>query len=225
MAAIGREKPAWEQEDKSRTLHKWELVKRLQAKNAFQAKNYLAQRDGPKCQFCKIDVKDVHIELEFDHIDGDRGNNRRWNLRLAHHSCNSISRHRQVSAALSMMPEGERENANDGSPLAASPAALATPWSNREGEKHDVMRARWNDWINDLEKGPFRGIGGRIRLRDLVEMAPRCLGLGSSQTYRRYANEDRFGPVEIFREEGILYVRYKRKNGDRKLLGGSWLSD
>jgi hypothetical protein len=73
------------------------------------------------------------------------------------------------------------------------------------------MRARWDVWINDLERGPFRPdyLGGEMRLRDLVEMAPHALGLGSSQTYRRYANEDKFGPLEVFRENGILWVRYR----------------
>jgi hypothetical protein len=209
MAAAAREKAGWEQEDRSVTLHRWELVKRLQGENAIQAKNYLAQRDGPKCQFCKIIVKDVHRELEFHHINGDRRFNRRWNLHLSHHSCNSVFRHRQVDAALSMLNEGDRENAAAAGGLVAFSAVSVTPWSSREGEKHDVMRSKWNGWISDFEKGPFRGEGGVMRFRDLVEMAPRMLGLGSSQTYRRYANEDRWGPLEIFREDGILFVRYR----------------
>lgn len=210
-AAAAREKPGWEQEDQSVTVYKWEWVKRLQAKNATQAKNYLAQRDGSKCQFCNIEVKDIQRELEFDHINGDRRFNRRWNLRLSHHSCNSVFHHRRVDAALSMLQEGEKGN-GVASRVVGFGAAWLTPWSNREGEKADVMRARWDDWINDLVKGPFRGVGGRMRLRDLVEMAPNMLGLGSSQTYRRYANEDRFGPLEIVWEEGILWVRYKGKD-------------
>jgi hypothetical protein len=75
------------------------------------------------------------------------------------------------------------------------------------------MRARWNAWINDLENGPFKGIGGIIRLRNLAAMAVHALGLGSSNTYRRYIEEDcSGGPLEIFSNDGILSVRYRGLN-------------
>jgi hypothetical protein len=36
--------------------------------------------------------------------------------------------------------------------------------------------------------------------------------MGSSQTYRRYLNEDRFGPLQVFRDDGILFVRYRGRS-------------
>jgi hypothetical protein len=195
----------WEKEDRSRTLFPWEHLVRLRGHHANEAKHYLATRDGTRCVFCDLKVHDIFSELEFDHIDGNNRNNNRWNLRLAHHICNVAAYHSRKPA----LSTPEREGGNVSPEASNVSVGLSAPWSNREGEKHDIMRSKWNGWINDLVKGPFRAEGGVMRLRDLVEMAPRMLGLGSSQTYRRYANEDRWGPLEIFREDGILFVRYR----------------
>jgi hypothetical protein len=220
IASAGREN-GWEQEDREKILYSWEHLVRLRGNNKKIAKEYLAERDGRKCQLCKITVQDIHKELELDHIDTNHRNNKRWNLRLAHHSCNSTEYKFQRQPAPSM-PESERgkidsvhgeiDGIPDGEVSDLYPGYGRTPWSNREGEKHDVMRARWNAWIDDLVRGPFRGVGGVVRLRDLAEMAPRALGMGSSQTYRRYLNEDRFGPLQVFRDDGILFVRYRGRS-------------
>jgi 5-methylcytosine-specific restriction endonuclease McrA len=216
-AIQGREN-AWQQEDRKKILHKWELLVRLRGNSKRIAKEYLAERDGRRCQLCKMMVQDIHRELELDHIDADQRNNRWWNLRLAHHSCNSAAYRFQRQPAPSMPDRergkidsvrGEKDGIPEGEVSDFYPGYSSTPWSNREGEKHDLMRARWNAWIGDLTNGPFHGVGGVVRLRDLAEMAPRALGMGSSQSYRRYINEDRFGPLEVFRDDGILFVRYR----------------
>jgi hypothetical protein len=217
-AIHGREN-AWEQEDKDKILHRWELLVRLRGNSKRIAKEYLAARDGRRCQLCKMMVQDTHRELELDHIDANHRNNRRWNLRLAHHSCNSAGYRFQRQPAPSV-PErekidsvrGEFDGMPHGEVSDLYPGYSSTPWSSREGEKHDVMRARWNTWIDDMTTGPFRAVGGMVRLRDLAEMAPRALGMGSSQTYRRYINEDRFGPLQVFRDDGILFVRYRGRS-------------
>jgi hypothetical protein len=216
--AVQERENGWEKENHSRILFPWEHLVRLRGHHAVEAKHYLVKRDGNRCAFCDLKVQDIFTELEFDHMDGNNRNNKRWNLRLCHHLCN-VTAYYSKKPALSL-PEREGGKARlhpSSMPLDGSGSA---PWSNREGEKHDIMRSLWNDWICDLEHGPFRPgyLGGELRLRDLVEMAPRALGLGSSQTYRRYANEDKFGPLLLFRENGILWVRYRRP---RKTDAGS----
>lgn len=108
------------------------------------------------------------------------------------------------------MPEREGETGGK-QPLPVFPSwSGSAPWSSREGEKHEVMRARWNAWVNDMEHGPFGGIGGRIRLRELAAKAPNALGLGSSNTYRRYIDEDCCGgPLEKVCEGSVTLVRYR----------------
>jgi len=130
-------------------------------------------------------VKDPYLELEFDHIDSNARNNKRWNLRLVHHACNSIvynqaQRKMIVQHAPSAPSESEKEKMGGGLTVAGLgigpessdvyPGLSGTPWSNREGEKHDVMRVRWNEWLGDREKGPFgRDLEKLLRLRDLVD--------------------------------------------------------
>jgi len=151
-------KNGWEDEDKSRILCPWERLVRLRGQHTIDAKHYLAMRDGARCVFCDLPVRDIFTELEFDHIDGNNRNNKRWNLRLSHHFCNVADYHTKRPAL--SMPEREGES------LLPLPVGICSswigsrPWSNREGEKHDVMRARWDAWINDMERGPFRGMGG-----------------------------------------------------------------
>ena len=208
-----------EKEDKSRILFPWEHLVRLRDQHATDAKHYLAQRDGVRCSFCDLQVQDIFSELEFDHIDGNNRNNRRWNLRLSHHLCNVVAYHTKRPAL--SMPEREGETSSQ-SVAACAGWCGSRPWSSREGEKHDVMRARWDAWINDLEHGPFGGVGGTIRLRNLAAMAVHKLGLGSSNTYRRYIEEDcSGGPLEIFRNDGILSVRYLGSNRSDERSGSA----
>ncbi len=222
-------KAGWELEDRTKILFQWELVVRLQGRNAVEAKQYLSRRDGNSCTLCGIIVREVLHELEFDHINGNRRDNRRWNLRLAHHTCNSIFHHRRVDAALSMLHREKEsmptEQARAELPLSSDlyPGWSTRPWSSREGEKHDIQRARWNAWIDDLERGPFRDVGAYVQLNALAKMAVHAIGLGSSVTYRRYAEEDHFGAtpkepgrLEIFEHDGIQFVRY-RGSANRKL--------
>ncbi len=223
-------KKGWELEDTNRIRFSWENIVLLRGRRLKQAKSYLFERDGDQCAFCESPVNgppEFH-GTDVDHIDEVRRNNRRWNLRLAHHDCNAIISQRNRNAhALSMLSEGEREKSMRAAELNRTPRAFrggvgtekisdtypgwGSEWSNREGEKSDVMHARYDAWINDMERGPFRDVGALIRLQDLADMAPRMLGIGRSQTYRKYIKEDRFGPLEVFRdyEAGGLWVRYK----------------
>jgi hypothetical protein len=175
-----------------------------------------------------MQVQDTLKELELDHIDENPRNNKRWNLRLGHHSCNQAHYQERRRYASSMLREREKENADpDAQAMQSSrsvsdvyPGWSTTPWSAREGEKSDLMRARWDAWIGDFEHGPFRSVGGVIRAWTLARMAVRALGIGSSITYRRYIEEDSFGPLEVYKDDGVLMVRYRglgkivKKEGD-----------
>ena len=83
--AISERKNGWE-EDRSGIHFPWELLVRLRDENLIAAKTYLAARDGRKCTLCGMSVQNILKELELDHADENQRNNKRWNLRLAHHS-------------------------------------------------------------------------------------------------------------------------------------------
>ena len=47
-----------------------------------------------------------------------------------------------------------------------------------------------------------------MRAKDLAEMAVHALGIGSSETYQRYISEDRFGPLIVYKDDGIRWVEF-----------------
>lgn len=205
----------------------WENVKILKGKNLRDAKKYLANHYGKHCTECGLQSQD---EQSFDihHIDGNRENNKRWNLRLTDHPCNArlngnlrANRVRQRMSSLVHPVEKERENVSvvgvrervtesvgGGLVSSAYPGLSGTGWSGREGEKADEMRPLWNHWIRDKQNGPFchRNF---IQFKDLKFMAVHALGMGSSITYSRYIHEDAHGgPLELYPELGKLWVRF-----------------
>ena len=70
----------------------WEILARLRGTAQTEAKEYIASRDGKKCWKCTATEADLTI-LEFHHLDRDGHQNRRWNLRLVHHPCNTAIYH------------------------------------------------------------------------------------------------------------------------------------
>lgn len=227
-----RGRRGWESEDKNAPLFPWENLVRLREDKRKDAIEYLVARDDPFCVFCSGDIvkrPDGEWETDIDHMDRNTRNNKRWNLRLAHHGCNSTDgnnlRQSQPAPSMPAMPESERvssvcgEEARDAiaSGKVGEYAFHATrPWRNREGEKHDAERAGWNKWIRNLENGPFEGIGAVISLDALSKMAVHGVGMGSSKVYRVYAEEDQFGKtrkepgiLRIFKRDGVKMVEYR----------------
>jgi hypothetical protein len=227
-----RGRRGWESEDKKVILFSWENLVRLRDNKRKEAIDYLVKRDEPFCIFCTGDIvkrPDGKWETDIDHIDRNTRNNKRWNLRLAHHGCNSTDGNNlhqsQPAPSMPATLESERESsvgaeavrdAIGSGKMGEYAFRLTRPWKNREGEKHDAERPGWNKWVRDLKNGPFEGIGAIISLDALSKMAVHGVGMGSSKTYRVFAEEDQFGKVrgepgifEIFKENGVKMVRYR----------------
>jgi len=49
--------------------------------------NAILEEKCDNCNFCERRVTDYTIPLLLDHMDGDRTNHRRWNLRLLCYNC------------------------------------------------------------------------------------------------------------------------------------------
>ena len=51
--------------------------------------DFLLERDGPNCQLCKKPPNQVQgMRLQINHKDGNKKNNKPWNLELTHGTCN-----------------------------------------------------------------------------------------------------------------------------------------
>ncbi len=130
---------------------------------------------GVSCAICHRRERRGH-KLEPHHIDGKKHNNHAWNMAFAHKSChlelsrlNQQFRNPRDSLAIdrdARSKSRERENISSAGPPGAGWSD--TPWANREGEKHEVMRERWNAWIIDKQNGPFHAEGMRVRKADLA---------------------------------------------------------
>lgn len=104
----------------------------------------------------------------------------------------------------------------------------ANQWGSKEGAKHDAQRFAYNNWLTDLENGPFKGVNTRLYPKVLAKMAPWGIGryvgmdgpLGSSVTYRRFIEEDKAGGIlgvdvdELGKE--TVYLNYVPKTGGEK---------
>jgi hypothetical protein len=161
--------------------------------------------------------------MQLHHLDRIESHNQLSNLEIAHQVCNNVENQkyrqavlkaeREVAQRLSsptLVRESERgSTVAGGSHTYESDNAQGQEWSSREGEKHDVMRAKWDSWIMDNVNGPFKNRRIFLLFKELSYMAPRALGMGSSVTYRRYIMEDHYG--------GILQVFIDEKDGLRKV--------
>jgi len=170
-----------------------------------------------RCCFCEKEG-DVDTDLNLHHRDNIINHNELPNLALAHAPCNTRDFHRKPGVsdhASKSERKGEQGSRGSGRGDAGEPE-----WSSKEGQKHDAMRPKWNNWVNDPVNGPFKeggGVGGRMRLRDLAGLAVHQLRMGSSVTYRRYIDEDRHGWFDVFLDQGIWWVEYR---GPRPEDGG-----
>jgi len=185
-----------------------------------------------KCSYCGKE-RDLEL-LQLQHKDGVESHNDIDNLDLFDPVCNVqeawvVRRRKQAELR---QQEKERENvtgqASPGQPRTereaweklngpevpkALPVNLWAVPTSLETDKHERMRPKWNKWIADMKKGPFAEFkdqkDAKLRARDLASMAVHALGEGSSETYRRYIEEDRFGPLEYWKEDGVWWVKYR----------------
>src|SRR6266851_7934803 len=52
-------------------------------------RDFLIERDGPNCSLCKKPPNQVQgMRLQINHRDGNKKNNKPWNLELTHGPCN-----------------------------------------------------------------------------------------------------------------------------------------
>lgn len=186
---------------------------------------YLVLRDGNRCTirsgFCVMG--DLPFErpesADFDHIiiNKKSPDNRLKNLRLACHPCNSHQQRFQWKQNGNPTSPQERERTTQGH---GQP-----PASSLETEKHDPQRAAWNEVIEsgsifvELRKAGCmveNSKHGEVYLvQDLAEIAVSLtvdpvFGKYSSETFMRYAREDRFDKLDMFKDKGRWWVRPRK---------------
>ena len=177
-------------ENQTASLAEREIIfgfgKRLRGLGYEAAMQFLINRDGKACKKCKKDDQGQTI----DHIDPfAKPLHSSKNLQILCLKCNSA----KGGSKPSNVNAREREKTE---------WVHTRDYSAEEGEKHEVMRARWNLWMEDISKGSSNLV------KSLVNKAPGRCRLGSSITYRRYLDEDiADGKFEQFRDDGKLWVR------------------
>jgi hypothetical protein len=222
-----KHRDGWLGEDHSVIKFRWEHFVTLEGTNRIEAIQYLADRDLPLCVVCDKGVV-VLKDFDVDHIDKVRRHNKRWNMRLKHHSCNSSTQNEtDPTPAASRAIERERTglaSVGASSELVEGVLAGNSEWSVR-------MNAETDDWLGDLENGPFalRTSTGVIlvpcELKKLARMGAarlkRRLGRGSQTTVERYLwarseGEHPGQPGELKIEPdsatGLRMVTYRGKN-------------
>ena len=130
-----------------------------------------------------------------DHIDNDWRNRDPSNLRLLCRSCNR----RNTSKVMSVREKNSLPSTH-----------IDGIWSGKEGAKHEIMRSRWDKWVESL------GTAFTLKESSMTDKAPSACGkiakpfydiLGSSVTYRRYLNEDiAAGKLDRFQDAGVWWI-------------------
>jgi hypothetical protein len=161
----------------------------------------LQDQDGTvgKCFGCQR-VLEIQL-LQLHHKDGVINHNELGNLELADQHCNNLE-HAERSKRVSDPSHRStvRENMGAG-------AQDGTPWSSREGVKHERMRARFNSLLADTFGNQ---IDAELSVDYLARVMVSRVGEGSSVTFRRYIEEDGVeGPLLTYtREDGVRVARY-----------------
>ena len=184
-----RGRRGWESEDKNAPPFPWENLVRLREDKRKDAIEYLVARDDPFCVFCSGDIvkrPDGKWETDIDHMDRNTRNNKRWNLRLAHHGCNSTDGNnlRQGQPAPTLPRESVSvSRAGVGVSEGKVGSDLYPGLVNDLVARHETQRARFDEWIDDNENGPFHDVGAFILKSALAKMAVHACGMGSSICY------------------------------------------
>jgi len=195
------------------TGDKIEGKRREVAAEVFRMKGWLGCRiRSPLCSMGDQPFESL-IHADFDHIDGDRLNHRLGNLQPACHSCNSHKQKHQWKSLPEATTPQNRERVS-----AAPPSA-----SSLESAKHDPQRAAWDSilaasaWtaLKDAGTMTLTSESGTFYLAsDLAEIAVKLTvdpvyGKYSSETFMRYAREDRFDTLEMIKDKGRWWVRLR----------------
>jgi hypothetical protein len=165
--------------------------------------------------------------MENHHIDNEPSNNKITNIPPIHGLCNRQLNgakggevNRQRAAAFkerfsNVSSVSVSERSTSGGALTRYEVTDDIDADNfSEGRKHEEQRARWNDWIHNLETGIFRAVRATIRRQLLADKAVYGLSkddkpYGSSVTYLRFIREDVAGGIfDQYKEGGIIFVRY-----------------
>ena len=167
------------------------FARRLRGEAYRQALQFLIQRDGTYCKKCGKSNEGQtidHINPNFSPLHSSN------NLQILCFRCNSGKGGIARSPTQTNVRVREREKTE---------WTHEREYSAEEGEKHEVMRSRWNAFVESL------GTGTTNLVKMLVNKAPSVCGdIGSSITYRRYLDEDiAKGLFEEFRDDGRLWVR------------------
>lgn len=225
-----REIPGWERDRGKPVIYTWENLVRLQGTSKNEAKLRLAERDGRKCQFDGIEEQNLDA-LTLHHIDGIRYHNHRSNLFLAHLRCNVSFYHRKQKVVHPSVSIQRRENENGSMVVAIAGSEMEAHWSGKEGEAADKMNYYIDEWLNDMDGGPFvlkLANHGKVlvpvELKDLALMGAAYLRShpkvkrGSNITVERYlwirsvSTAEEPAMLKIKPEGGVKMVEYQGKN-------------
>ena len=169
----------------------------------------VAEKLGDEAHYVTYRTAEVHHRVRNDlHMAKTLG--------IACHSHNAVHGPPSVGS-VSLSETVEKEKAGTAQPEASS----------LETAKHDPQRAAWDRIIedgslfkklDDLNLMVLTSKGGKLyQAQDMAEAAvyltiDKVFGKYSSETFMRYAREDRFGPLEMLKDGGRWWVRPKERH-------------
>ena len=206
---------------------RWTAPNRLRKEHRrkFKELRSLEQGYDGKVARCEICGKLAEVsQMQIHHVDHVEGNNQLSNLQIVEGTCNNIE-NAQWRAKQGQPPSGASRLSLRERGYNAGAGTATWGEDGRAGEKGEEMRYRFNNWRDNLETGPFRTIGGTIRLSLLAEKAvygcsdDSTKPFGSSKTYTVYIKEDiAAGIFDAWKEGAVWMIRYLGPRQDSNSL-------